>query len=271
MLNKHLVTVGLLASSLFAVDANAQSVFWPDNNASSGGCNVIPFGHQSTSNTTWMNQRYQTILTAAQLGFSSPGAGSICDLAFVPCVSGTRVFSTIEVKLDYVKGTVLSQTFSANVTSKAVTVLKAANYEWHNTANQWNRIGLQRTFPYISSLGNLAIEITVTGAGLITTSSSFPGYRTGAFERRYAFGWATSSGPPAQASNSSPSNAAVKIEVLFGANDLHTFGSGCAGSNNQTPTLALNGSGQLGQRVAIDLSGALANAPFYLNIAASTS
>jgi hypothetical protein len=269
MLNKHLAIAGLLAS-MFAVHANAQSVFITDNNAASGSCNVIPFGHQSTTNATWANQKYQTILTAAQLGFTSPGAGTICDLAFAPCVSGTRVFSTIEVKMDYVKGTTLNQTFSANITSKAVTVLKAANYEWHNTASQWNRIGLQRTFPYISSLGNLCIEITVTGAGLITTSSSFPGYRTGAFERRYAFGWSTSSGPPANAANSSPSMAAQKVEVLFGMNDLHTFGSGCPGSNNQTPTLSLTGSAKLGQTVGIDLANALANAGFFLNVASTT-
>ncbi|MHC4514320.1 MAG: hypothetical protein ACYTGW_04525 [Planctomycetota bacterium] len=270
MLVKHIVTAGFLAS-LLAVDANAQSVFIPDNSATVGTCNVIPFGRTSQTDATWSNQKYQTILTAKQLGFSTPGAGAICDLAFVPCVSGTRVFKTIEIKLDYVKGTTLSQTFANNIGPNAVTVLKATNYEWHNTMDKWNRIGLQKTFPYVSALGNLCVQITVTGAGLITTSTSFPGYRTGAFERRYAFGWSTAAGPPAQAANANPSMAAGKIEVLFGMNDLHTFGSGCKGSNSQTPVLSLTGSAKLGQSVGIGLTGALPAAPFYLNIAVSTN
>jgi len=181
------------------------------------------------------------------------------------------VFKTIEIKMDYVKGTVLSQTFSTNITASAVTVLKATNYEWHNTANQWNRIGLQNSFPYVSALGNLCIEITVTGAGLITTSTVFPGYHTSSLERRYAIGWTTAAGPPANAANSSPSLAGQKVEVLFGMNSLHTFGSGCMGSNNQTPTLSLTGSAQLGQSVGIGLTGALSNAAFYLNVATTTN
>jgi len=166
---------------------------------------------------------------------------------------------------------VLSQTFSTNITAAAVTVLKATNYEWHNTANQWNRIGLQNSFPYVSALGNLCIEITVTGAGLITTSTVFPGYHTSSLERRYAIGWTTAAGPPANAANSSPSLAGQKVEVLFGMNSLHTFGSGCMGSNNQTPTLSLTGSAQLGQSVGIGLTGALSNAPWYLNVATKTN
>jgi len=271
MLIKHFVTAGMLAS-LFAVGANAQSRFIPDNSASTGGCNVIPFGNLSPTDVNWSNQKYQTILTAAQLGFSTSGAGSICDLAFAPCASGTRVFKTIEIKMDYVKGTVLSQTFSTNITASAVTVLKATNYEWHNTASQWNRIGLQKNFLYISTLGNLCIEITVTGAGLVGASSGGAGFnRSSSVERRYAITWSTASGPPAQANNATPSLAATKIEVLFGMNDLHTFGSGCSGSNNKIPTLSLTGSAKLGSTVGIDLANAIANAKWYLNVGVTSN
>ncbi len=270
MLTRKLATTGLL-TCLLTAGAHGQSQFIPDKDATAGTCNVIPFGNVSQTDTTWSNQKYQTILTAAQLGFTTAGAGTICDLAFAPCSSGTRVFSTIEIKMDYVKGTTLSQTFSTNITASAVTVLKAANYEWHNTANQWDRIGLQRSFLYISALGNLCIEITVTGAGLIGGSGSAGYHRSSTVERRYAVGWTTASGPPALANNSTASLAAAKIEVLFGMNDLHTFGSGCVGSNSQTPVLSLSGSGQLGQSVGIDLSGALSNAPFYLNISPTTN
>ena len=53
-------------------------------------------------------------------------------------------------------------------------------------------------------------------------------------------------------------------------NDLHTFGSGCAGSNRQTPALALAGSGKIGQRFRVALTGALPSAIIYLNISAQT-
>ena len=45
----------------------------------------------------------------------------------------------------------MSTTWASNISTSAVTVLKANDYAWHVTANQWNRIGLQQPFLYVPS------------------------------------------------------------------------------------------------------------------------
>ncbi|MHC4813627.1 MAG: hypothetical protein ACYTFN_11075, partial [Planctomycetota bacterium] len=87
------------------------SYFVPDNNAAQGGCNVIPFGHTSTTNASWSKQLYHQLIKPSEVNNRT---GLICDLGFAPCVTGIRKFKTIEIKLDYFQGTgtTMSTTFA---------------------------------------------------------------------------------------------------------------------------------------------------------------
>ncbi|MCA8956177.1 MAG: hypothetical protein KDC87_08885 [Planctomycetes bacterium] len=242
----------LLALCLFAAQATAQSYFIPDNVTTSGGCNVIPFGHNIAG--TWSNQRYQSYVTPADI--NNLPVAQICELAFLPCVSGLRHFDTIEVVMAQTNTVPLSSTFSANLTANVQTVLKATNYDWTQTADTWTRIGLDRPFLYIAAQGsNIVIQVTVTGAVLRTTSTSFPGHRTFARQRLYNYNW---TGTPPLTASGQDSSAAVKLEVILDSPDLNTFGTGCPGPSG-TPTLSFTGSAKLGGNATIDLSGALAN------------
>ncbi|MCA8954484.1 MAG: hypothetical protein KDC87_00335 [Planctomycetes bacterium] len=254
--------LGLLL--LLTAPLAAQSVYVPDNNAAAGGCNVIPFGN-STLSTTWANQRYQQIASAADLG--NPAVAVICDLAFAPCgTTGAkfiRHFDTIEVVMAQTSATTLSNTFSANLVTNVQTVLSATNYDWHQESGAWNRLGLQKDYLYIAAQGaNVVIQVTVTGARHLTTGTA--GCHTGGNQRLYAYGY--TGAPPAVATGTSLH--AQKVEFLFQVSDLHQFGVGCAGTNG-TPELSFTGSAQLGQSLSIDLSNGPAIRPLYFALATS--
>ncbi|MFQ5503876.1 MAG: hypothetical protein ACE5F1_03655 [Planctomycetota bacterium] len=256
----QLVLVAALLSSSHAV---AQTCFYiPSNTPSTGTCNVIPFGTTKTS-STWKNQKYQTLLLKSQL---KPTPGLICEIAFAPCGTGLRDFKSIEIVMDYFQGTgsTLSTTFANNISTQAKTVLKSSDYVWHVTRNQWNRIGLQKSFLYIPQRGHLVIQILVTEAGGQISGGGF--HRTNNQQRVYAFGW-SGSPPPSGGTD----RAALKIEVCYDAADLGLFGQSCPGSNNLTPALALTGSAKLGNTVTVGLSGAPANGPVVFILGANSS
>ncbi|MCA8958793.1 MAG: hypothetical protein KDC87_22135, partial [Planctomycetes bacterium] len=143
---KHLLLTATLATGLLS-PLTAQDFYVPDN-APSGGCNVIPFGVNTVS-TTWSNQIYQTMATAADLGNSA--VLNICDLSFISCGTGLQVnsYDSIEITLGQTNATTLSSTFSANLVSNVQTVLVAKNFHWHNYGAQFSRIGLQKDYLYI--------------------------------------------------------------------------------------------------------------------------
>ncbi|MHC4921923.1 MAG: hypothetical protein ACYTKC_20340, partial [Planctomycetota bacterium] len=263
-------TASLSAALVFLLalgTASAQqptSYFVPDNNATQGGCNVIPFGHTSTTDANWSRQLYHQLITPAEL---NNRVGLICDLGFAPCVTGIRKFKTIEIKLDYFQGTgtTMSTTFANNISSKAVTVLSATDYAWHVTGNQWNRIGLQTPFLYLPSRGPLIVQIKVTGAGSVNTSTVFPGFHTGARQRVYAYGRTWSGGNPPLTGSTSTSSG-QKIEIVYTGADLGKFGESCMGSNKQAPSLDLTGSAVLGKSLTLSLTNALPSAPAYLAV-----
>ena len=62
MIRTAIASCVLMAS--LATAQSSTSIFVPDNNASTGGGNVIPFGQGKTS-TTWKNQKYQTLIPAS--------------------------------------------------------------------------------------------------------------------------------------------------------------------------------------------------------------
>ncbi len=238
----------VVAAALATVSLQAQTRvhYIPDSNAGTGTCNVIPFG-TTKSSPTWRNQKYQTLITAAQLGNK---AGPIAEIGFAPCGATLRSFDSLTIKMDHFKGTTLSTTFANNLSAKAVTVLSAKNYVWHQKPGNWNRIGLQKPFVYVPQLGNLVIEIEVRGAG--QTGAGFGFHRGSTVQRVYAFSWTTN--PPATGRTD---NAALKIEVIFDKADAWLYGLGCQGSNGLTPALSYSAAPVLGGAFKV----LLANAP----------
>jgi hypothetical protein len=253
-MSRNLIIAALAVPVLaLSLSAQTQSYFVPDNVATTGGCNVIPFGTSSLS-TTWANQRYQTLATAADLGNSQ--VLTICDLAFAPCgtTSFIRHFDSIEIKLGQTTATTLNATFSANLVTNVQTVLACKNFDWHQDGGVWNRIGLQRDYLYLAAQGStLVLEVTVTGAQHVAGTAGTQGMRTGASPRLYNFGW-TGAVPTTGTVGTS---AACKWEVVVQQNDLHKFGQGCKGTNG-VPALDFTGSAALGSNLTIDLS----NGPF---------
>ena len=112
------VVIGLIGS----VSAQCYSV--PDDQPGQGRCNWVPFG-QAYGDPLSSNQRYQTVLTAADLGGA---AGAITSLAFAPCGvggagSGTYRVDTLTIVMDHIAaGAALSTTFDSNLSAAAVTV-----------------------------------------------------------------------------------------------------------------------------------------------------
>ncbi|MEE2888696.1 MAG: hypothetical protein VX951_14800 [Planctomycetota bacterium] len=240
------LTSCLVVVGLCAVPAAAQSFYIPSNTPAAGTCNVIPFG-QSIGSPTWQNQRYQQmVLTTAM---PNTVVGNICAIAFAPCGTGPRKFDEIEIKLGQTAASTLDPTFANNMVTNVQTVLKAKNYVWHNTANEWNRIGLDTSYLYLSTNGNLVIEVTVIGAGF---SNPGAGFHRDTLQRLYAFGWV---GPPP--ATGTVGNAALKIEIAFGMADLSTFGASCG------PDLSLSGSSKLGDTFDVNLSGATATNVYF--------
>jgi hypothetical protein len=248
-----LASIVALTSTAFA-----QNFHIPDALASQGPCNVIPFGNRVAS-ATWENQRYQQMVTTADLGNKT--VLNICELAFGACGSGNREFKTIEIKLGQTKATSLSTTFSANMVTNVQTVLSAKNYRWYNTNNHWNRLGLDKSYLYLSMNGNLVVEVTVTGAILRSTAGN-GGMHSFSRQRLYRFGWTGT--PPT--TGTIGSTAALKIQVSAGMADVHRFGRSCKGSASNDPQLSFTGTGKLNTALGVNLSGARNTAPTLLAV-----
>ncbi|MCB9870354.1 MAG: hypothetical protein H6837_10885, partial [Planctomycetes bacterium] len=250
-LHLHALALGLLLAAIPA----QTSYYVPSNTPSSGTCNVIPFG-TTASSTTWANQVYQCMVTAADLG-NAPVV-RICDLGFSPCGTGDHHVDSIEIVLGQTSATTLSGTFSANLAANVQTVLSCKDHNWDLTANVWNRVGLDRDYIYIAANGaNLVVQITVTGTNMAGTT----GFHRDVLNRVYSYGWTGT--PP---TTGTVATGALKLEVVASGADVHTFGRGCLGSNSLTPTLSFTGTGQVGQAFGVNLGGAVANAGGWLSI-----
>lgn len=243
----------LAALLISAVPALAQNCKYVPDSIPSGPCNVIPFG-TTKNDATWGNQRYQTILTTAQLG-NVPGM--ICELGFVPCGTGPRSFDSIEIQMAQTQlaDFTTSNNFLTNLGASPTTVLSAKNYVWHNTASTWNRIGLQSSFLYIPARGNVLIDIVIMGSGFTGSAGFNRSDTTVPPDRLYATSWTGT--PPATGSTD---KAGLKVEVCFDIATLDRFGLSCAGSAG-TPSHTYSGSCKLASTVNIDLSGVLASRP----------
>lgn len=246
----------LKSSNCSSCNPNLHSYYHPTSSATTGTCNVIPFG-TTASSSTWRNQKYQTIIPTATLCRTS---GTICDIAFAPCGSGVRHFDRIRIRMAEKTTGTLGTTFATNLQSNLVTVLDARNYDWHQTANTWNRIGFDRSYNYTSAKF-IVVQIEVWGAGSRSTMAN--GHRRNStVQRIFAFGWTTSA--PATGSSGT---AAANIQLVRDADDLHLFGVGCKGSNGKVPALTFSGNAKIGGTgYAVNLKNALPSANTFLVI-----
>jgi hypothetical protein len=241
-----------LTGLLLALPVAAQCYGIPNSDPTTGNCNVIPFGEDSPRSTTFGNQIYQSMATAADLG-NQPGF--VTGLAFAPCGTGVRQFSSLTIKMGHCNLGTLGTTFAANFTSPPVTVLDVRNFEWPNIADTWNKLPLQRPFLFIPPLGDLVVEITAVGVGM---SSGTAGMHQDTRQRVYGVGW---TGVPALSGSSDLGGA--KMQICVGTAGTAVFGSGCPGTNHQAPSLSYSGSSRIGQILNVDLASARATSPYF--------
>ena len=246
---RYLIPIMLL---LTAPSVAQNCKYIPSNTPTTGVCDPIPFG-TTKSSLRYLNQKYQTIILATQLG-KTPG--SICEIAFAACGTAARNFDSLVIKMNHTNLTTFvgNTNFAKNLGTNATTVLSVKNYTWYNTANQWNRIGLQKSFMYrpVTGKSNVIIEIECRNVGTARSAAGFQGSTGSEYpDRLYAFGW--NNNPPA---TGTPDRAGLKIEVCFDVADLSLFGTSCVRPRIQMFNHTLVGSAKIGQTVAFDVTGA---------------
>ena len=240
-----------LAAALVLLGAAlpAQSFYIPTNTPGTGTCNAFPFG------TTDM--RYQTLIPATDLG-SAPAL--IRGFALAPCGTGTRTFRQVTVKMAHLSATTLSTTFAANLGANPITVMDVTNHAWHLTANAWNEIDLQQPFPY-NGTDSLVVEFLVLGSGGGTGTT----HRDATHQRVYQGSYT------GQATGIDGGLTAFKMRIIVGDASHQTFGTGCVGSNSQTPALTFSGDSKLGSTLNVDQAGAPATSPTVLHIGTTSA
>ncbi len=247
----RLLAPSLLAAFL-AVPASSQGVAFgvPDSDATSGNCNVIPFG-TTANNATWSNQRVQMVATASDLG-GTPGL--VTGLSFAPCATGVHYADAIRITLALVPpGFTFSggnNDFDRNLLTVGfaqVVVLDQLEYTWQKNGNQWSSIGFDQSFVY-DGQSDLLIDLVVEGNDADNGSSSV---HRATRERLYVNNWAGT--PPA---TGTVGNNASKFRVELQCADITTFGLGCGGLE-----MTAGGSSALGGRLSVAVSGAASGFP----------
>lgn len=236
---RSLCLIAVLAS---VAPAFAQNWYVPDNDPTTGTCNVIPFGQ--TVGSAFYQAKYQSRFTAADLGAA---ANLITGLGFASCSSGRAHYDQMEVVLDHIPAAQpTSTTFASNLTPAAVTVLNVSNYTWNLTANAWNEIGLQNFFVY-NGVDDVIVQITMVN-GIAPA-----GFRRATRERIY---WIAASGTPPATGTSGLAASKVEVSMLMGRTSSH--GDGCPGSNG-TPSVNFTGSPQVGNTISFDLTNGVSS------------
>lgn len=142
---------------LLGVSLGAQGyIYNPSDTPTVGSANSWPF---SSSKAAW---RFSFICDATVL----PAAPiKITDLAFAPSNSATKSATQLQIRMGHTtfknysgSGTTL---FDA-LLGPCATIVYDGAFSWPVTANQWNDIGLQRTFAYDGSR-NIVIEVRYYG------------------------------------------------------------------------------------------------------------
>ena len=197
----------LLAALLLPLGLGAQTMFYgiPDNNAASGGGNVIPFGNGSPC--SFENHRYQSLALKKYLP-SKPGL--LRSIAFSPTGSGLLKYKAMVVLIGHNTSGSLGPTFAGSFSTPPVTMLNRADFSWQVTKDTWSPLPLTSPKPFLyNGKDNLVIEIVSLGSDV----NGKPAFHRETESRYYARGFTL------------PTPVAL-------------YGKGCVGSNKKEPVLA---------------------------------
>lgn len=172
-LNPSVVFILTLAgSAALCATAAAQGTisYFPSDTPGTGPCSNAPFG-SAFANAVDRNQRWQTLVTAAELGNVPRTVSSI---AFAPCGAGVRDYDRLVVKMNHINGP-LTTDMTANLGGGSFGALDVSNHVWEHGANGWVNIGLNRSFAYDPARGDLIVEVRVVNADF---PGNAPGFHT---------------------------------------------------------------------------------------------
>ncbi len=243
-----LALLALLANAAAAQDC----VDHPTSDPTLGACNSIPLG-AAAGHPTLGDQRTQFLIPAARLGAQPIG---ITELAFAPCGNGVRHFDRIVVRIGQTTNLVLDSNFANNFAQPPTTVLDMRDHRYVERAAQWQPLGLTGIHSFDPARGNVVVEITIAGAGLVASGPGGPGHRSGGVARVYAYGFGTQ--PP---SSGFVDDQGPHVRICTTAGFVDAFGTGCGAP------LRLTGSGRPNVGGHVDLvvrGGAPAAAATYL-------
>lgn len=132
--------------------------------------------------SSWVNQRYQTILRREELG----AAGVINGIAFSSNSDQKHWNNSLLIRLSHVTaGHTLSSTFATNLPTP-VTVLNQSNYTWHTNTDQWREVGFQTPFTY-NGTSDVVVDIVARGNIASINAAAFNSSPTQ--ERVFNYGW----------------------------------------------------------------------------------
>jgi hypothetical protein len=143
--------------------------------------------------------------------------------------------------------TTLDLTFANNLTSRPTVVFEGKDHIWPVTANQWDNIGLQRTFTYLPPMGNLVIEVIAIGNDRLDSSGTV-GFYSYAGARTYAFTW---TGTPPLVASGGDTAAALKMRLGAAQPAVDIFGKRCGPG---PLAIAASGSGKIGTLIDTNLT-----------------
>jgi hypothetical protein len=244
-----LLSLGLAVS---AHVATAQGcVHFPDANAATGAATTSPFGTNDANNLVLANQ---AILFKVPASSFPPRRVNISAIGFASEVTCTRHFGTIGVRFGHGPNPTLDPLFSANMPGFTNLAMQQEDWVWHTPANQWSFLGLDTGYVYDPTLGDLVIQIFVSGAWS-TGNGPFGFHGDPTTPSVLQQGWRFQPG------RGVVGTGAPKVRVCWDATDLQVFGGGCVGSNGLTPRLSFTGTAALGANFSIRLRDAAPTSP----------
>lgn len=119
----------------------------------------MPLGAE-IADTVHRNQLMQLLVTAAELG-NQPR--TISTLSFAPCGTGVHEYGRLQIRMNHRNGGLTSD-FSTNLGGGARSVLDETDWVLPHDAGAWMQVGLEQSFNYDPTRGDLIIQIRVTNA-----------------------------------------------------------------------------------------------------------
>lgn len=171
------LTLILALTAPLAHRAQADDVYVPDANPTTGTCNGVPF------NPLFNDYRYQTVFTASQLG-AQPR--TITGFSLATCDDLTFTANTFEIRMANLAGA-SSKQFDSNIGANPTVVRDARPFSWVMRKDQWTAIPLDRPHVY-DGTSSLVLEIRYRGGALSTLTPTNGRVRRWLTQRYYSLG-----------------------------------------------------------------------------------